>query len=117
MRLLRQHMVNNHRYFAREVEYIAPNTGVRSRAGVLTSTVQPRPECLKAHIKWQPTVEQVTPFGDVPAERVRGLLTIEQCPLEIDRKGTFKIDQTSYSILGVTRSPLDTFYRVLIGVE
>jgi hypothetical protein len=78
--------------------------------------VQPAPQIIKAHIKWQPTPEEVSVFGDVPFERVRGLLTTTQEP-ELKRQGSITVNEQKLSILAVTRSPLDTFYRVLIGVE
>ena len=112
-----QHLRNAHQRFDREIEYIAPSSGTRDRAGVLTSTIEPRGTCIQAHIKWQPTPEQVTAFGDVPFERVRGLLTTTQSEPELKRQGTVIVDGAKLSILAVTRSPLDTFYRVLIGVE
>jgi hypothetical protein len=115
--IFKHHMANAHLQFAREVFYVEPSSGTRDRSGILTSVIEPRVHSIEAHIKWQPTPEQVTAFGDVPFERVQGLLTTTQPEPELKRQGSIIADGKKYSILAVTHSPLDTFYRVLIGVE
>jgi hypothetical protein len=115
--VFRQHLQTAHGQFAREVFYVEPSAGTRDRSGILTSVIEPRVHSIEAHIKWQPTPEQVTAFGDVPFERVQGLLTTTQPEPELKRQGSIIADGKKYSVLAVTRSPLDTFYRVLIGVE
>jgi hypothetical protein len=100
-----------------DVKYVPQSVVLRSRGGAVISTVPVTAKCVDVTINWSPTPEQVTPFGDVAESRVRALVNIWQCPVEIERTGSLEIDGKKYGILAVTRSPLDFRYHVLIGVE
>jgi hypothetical protein len=120
--MVRPALESLHSEFSSCVEYTPPRATNRDRMGRVTATRFNQSSKLKAHINFSPTPEQITVFGDVPEARVRAVLTFRQCDIELEREGSIKLldreaNNRVYSILAVTRTPLDTFYRVLIGDE
>lgn len=92
-----------HRMNATPVRYRPPFVGEVSRGGVATPGSQPANVSVGALIEWEPTVEEVTVFGDPSSfgssrKAVFRILASDLTPV---KQGSFEYGSIDYQILGI----------------